>query len=276
MQIPPHFTPGQASHRLLSTGVVLVSLGLICLAAASSARAQEATSYYQTDVETTSAGDLRITPIHHASVMLEWRGKVIDVDPVGPAYFTGLPKADLILITHDHPDHMDPKAIAVIRKPETVFVVPTSVKKTVTEAQIVMSNGQSKTVDVAGVRVPIRAIPMYNIVRKRPDGQPYHPKGMGNGYILTLGGKRIYFSGDTECTPEVQALRNIDVAFLCMNLPYTMTADEAAGCVKDFRPKIVYPYHYRGQNTQAFADALKGEKGITVRLRNMYLNPPKQ
>lgn len=260
---------GTARYRNL-----FVVLGLILCAALGITLARAAAPY-QTDTEPTSAGDLQITPIYHAGVMLQWHGKVIYVDPVGVPYYTGLPKADLILITHDHGDHMDPKTIAVIQQTGTIFVVPASVKKTITEAQIVMSNGETRVVDVGGVRIRVQAVPMYNIVHKRPDGQPYHPKGMGNGYVLTFGGKRIYFSGDTECTPELKALRNIDVAFLCMNLPYTMTAQDAAACVKDFRPKIVYPYHYRGQNTQVFADALKGEKGITVRLRDMYPAPPK-
>lgn len=252
----------------------LSSAALLCLAALNVAWAQE-TAPYQTDVESTSGGDLRITPIHHASVMLGWRDKVIDIDPVGVPYFTGLPKADLILITHDHGDHMDPKAIALIQKSETLLVVPDSVKKTVSEAQVVMSNGQTRSVDIGGIKVQIQAVPMYNIARKRPNGEPYHPKGAGNGYVLTIGGKRIYFAGDTECTPEVQELKKIDIAFLPMNLPYTMTPLEAAACVKAFRPKIVYPYHYQGQDPQLFADSLKDEKGITVRLRNMYQDPPK-
>jgi L-ascorbate metabolism protein UlaG (beta-lactamase superfamily) len=269
----PFLQPASTAFRVRLRRIAVV-LSLVCFAALGVALAQQ-TNALPSDVEPTSNGDVRITPIHHASVMLEWRGKVIDVDPVGSAYYEGLPKADLILITHDHGDHMDPKAIATIRKPSTLFVVPASVKKTVTEAQVVMANGQTRVLDVGGVRVRVRAVPMYNIVHKMPNGQPYHPKGKGNGYILTMGGKNIYFSGDTECTPEVKALRNIDVAFLCMNLPYTMTPTDAAACVKDFRPKIVYPYHYRGQNPQVFADALKGVSGITVRLRDWYRNPPK-
>ena len=260
--------------RLCGAQGLLVLFGMVFLWATAGAWAQQAVPY-PTDVDATAAGPLRITPIQHASVMLEWDGKVIDVDPVGTQFFAGLPKADLILITHDHSDHMDPKAIAMIRKPDTIFVVPATVKKTITEAQVVMSNDQSRTVNLGSVAVPIEAVPMYNLVRKRPNGQAYHPKGEGNGYILTLGGKRIYFSGDTECTPELKALRNIDIAFLSMNLPYTMPVEEAAACVKVFRPKIVYPYHYRGQNTQVFADALKGEPGITVRLRDFYQSAPK-
>src|SRR5262249_46601103 len=118
--------------------------------------------------------------------------------------------------------------------------------------------------------VAVEAIPMYNVTRGPAAGQLFHDKGRGNGYVLTLGSKRIYISGDTECIPEMKALKNIDVAFLCMNLPYTMPVSEAAECVKAFKPKIVYPYHYKGQNTQEFADALKDVKGVEVRLRNWY------
>lgn len=268
-------SPCGKGSRCLSYSAAFLLFAVICLAAGSNAAAQQGISYYRTDIEPTSQGNLRITPIHHASVMLEWRGKVIDIDPVGVPYFTGLPKADLILITHAHSDHMDPKTIDLLRKPGTLFVVPAAVKKTITEAQIVMANGQTRVVNLDGVKIRVHAVAMYNIVHKLPNGKPYHPKGWGNGYVLTMGGKRIYFSGDTECIPEMRSLKNIDVAFICMNLPYTMAPLEAASCVKDFRPKIVYPYHYRGQNPQVFANALKGQKGITVRLRNMYLNPPK-
>ncbi|HEX4809938.1 MAG TPA: MBL fold metallo-hydrolase, partial [Bryobacteraceae bacterium] len=133
-----------------------------------------------------------------------------------------------------------------------------------------LGNGQSKRVDLGGASLEIEAVPMYNLTRGPQPGQLYHPKGRGDGFILTIGGKRVYFSGDTECTVEMKNLKNIDVAFLCMNLPYTMTPAEAAECVKAFRPKIVYPYHYRGQRPEEFADALRGESGIEVRLRNWY------
>jgi len=267
-----HFNP--AVRRLFGRARCGVALaGFVLLAFAVTAAAQQSVPY-ASDLETTAAGPVRIVPIQHASVMLEWQGKVIYVDPVGVPYFKGMPKADLVLITHDHSDHMDPKTIALIQGPRTIFVVPPVVKKTVTDAQVVMTNGESHTVELGGVQIPIEAVPMYNMVRKRPDGEYFHPKGQGNGYILTLGGKRIYFSGDTECTPEVKALRNIDVAFLCMNLPYTMPVSEAAACVKEFRPKVVYPYHYRGQNTETFAADLKGVPGVEVRLRNFYQPPP--
>jgi L-ascorbate metabolism protein UlaG (beta-lactamase superfamily) len=223
----------------------------------------------QSDTISTDSGDLRITPINHASVELEWKGRAIYVDPVSPGNYAGLPKADLILITDIHGDHMDPKRLADLKQGGTVIIAPQAVAKTVTEAQI-LDNGQSKRVDLGGASIDVEAVPMYNLTRGPKPGQLYHPKGRGDGFILTIGGKRFYFSGDSECTAEMKDLKNIDVAFLCMNLPYTMTPAEAAECVKTFRPKIVYPYHYRGQNPQEFADALKDVKGVEVRLRNWY------
>ena len=128
-----------------------------------------------------------------------------------------------------------------------------------------MKNGDTKDID----GVAIEAVPMYNLRRGPAAGQLFHDKGRGNGYIVTLGGKRLYFAGDTECIPEMKELKNIDVAFVPMNLPYTMPPSEAAECVKAFKPAIVYPYHYRGQNLDEFASALKGT-GVDVRIRDWY------
>jgi L-ascorbate metabolism protein UlaG (beta-lactamase superfamily) len=128
----------------------------------------------------------------------------------------------------------------------------------------------SVDLDLAGTHIKIDAVPMYNLKRGPAPGQPYHTKGRGNGYVLTLGGKRVYVSGDTEFIPEIKDLKAIDIAFMCMNLPFTQTPVEAAEAVKALRPRIVYPYHYRGQDPQVFAEALAGEKGIEVRLRNWY------
>ena len=200
----------------------------------------------------------------HASVQIEHAGKVIQVDPVGQANYAQAKAADLILITDIHGDHLDPAAIAKIRKPGAPIVAPAAVAAQIADATV-MANGERKT--VAGVS--IEAVAMYNLTRGPSAGQLYHTKGRGNGYILTLGGKRVYLSGDTECTPEMRALTNIDVAFLCMNLPYTMPVGEAAACAKAFKPRIVYPYHYRGQNLDEFKAALKGEP-IDVRLLNWY------
>jgi L-ascorbate metabolism protein UlaG (beta-lactamase superfamily) len=211
----------------------------------------------------TSAGPVRFAPIEHASLILEAGGKVIYVDPAQGSY-DGLPPADLILITDIHGDHMAPAIITRLSKPGTVIVAPAAVAKTVTTAKV-MGNGdlyRSGTWTIEGV-------PMYNIKRGPEPGKLYHDKGRGNGYVLTYGGKRFYFSGDTEDIPEMRALRNIDVAFVCMNLPYTMTPEEAADAVRAFQPKVVYPYHYHGSDTKAFEKALEGT-GIEVRLRNWY------
>jgi L-ascorbate metabolism protein UlaG (beta-lactamase superfamily) len=211
-----------------------------------------------------TGGEIVIQPINHATLQITYGGHVIDVDPTPQADFTGLAAPDLILITDIHGDHLDPATVKKIRKASTIVVAPQAAAAQL-ESPTVMANGESKT--VAGVA--IEALPMYNLTRGPAAGQLYHTKGRGNGYILTLGGKRIYIAGDTECTPEMKALKNIDVAFLPMNLPYTMTPAEAAECAKTFKPKIVYPYHYRGQDTNEFANALKGT-GIDVRLRNWY------
>ena len=176
-----------------------------------------------------------------------------------------LSKADLIIVTDVHGDHQDRDKIDLLKKAGTIVVAPRAVASTITEAQVI-NNGEKKT--IAGVE--IEAVPMYNLQRGPAAGQLYHDKGRGNGYILTLGGKRLYIAGDTECIPEMKALRNIDVAFVCMNLPYTMTPGEAAGCVNAFKPKIVYPYHYGQSNLQEFTSAVQGTPGVEVRLRKWY------
>lgn len=212
----------------------------------------------------TKSGVVKITPIRHASMMIEAGGKVIHVDPWSQGNFDGLPKADLIIITDLHPDHLDKAAMDKVKKNGTLFITPDAVAKTVTEAKAI-GNGQSTTWD----KWTIDAVPMYNLKRGPAPGQLYHDKGRGNGYVLTYGGTRFYLSGDTEGIPEMRALKNIDVAFVCMNLPYTMTPEEAADAVKAFHPKVVYPYHYRGSELEAFKKALEGA-GIDVRLRNWY------
>jgi L-ascorbate metabolism protein UlaG (beta-lactamase superfamily) len=211
-----------------------------------------------------SAGPIKITPVYHASLVIEAGGKVIVVDPAKPAVFTGLSQADLILITDIHGDHMDPALIASESKAGTEIIAPPAVVKTVTTASPI-SNGEKKTWGAW----TIEAIPMYNLTRGPEAGKLYHDKGRGNGYILTYGGTRIYLSGDTENIPEMRALKNIDVAFVCMNLPYTMTPEEAAEGVKAFHPKVVIPYHYGKSDLSAFQKGVAGT-GIEVRLLEWY------
>jgi L-ascorbate metabolism protein UlaG (beta-lactamase superfamily) len=212
-------------------------------------------------------GDIRITPITHASLQLEFGGKVIHVDPTSAGDYSAAKQADLILVTDIHPDHLDPAAITKIRKAGAPVVAPAAAAGKI-EGPTVMANGETKT--VAGVSV--EAVPMYNLQRGPSAGELFHTKGRGNGYVLTLGAKRVYIAGDTECTPEMRALKGIDIAFIPMNLPYTMPPSEAAECVKAFKPKVVYPYHYRGQNPGEFKAALAGEP-VGVRLLNWY--PPR-
>jgi L-ascorbate metabolism protein UlaG (beta-lactamase superfamily) len=180
------------------------------------------------------------------------------------ADYSSLPKADIILATHEHFDHLDPKALAAIRTPETALVLnPAGARQL--KGGIAMRNGDVQT--VAGLR--IEAVPAYNIVHKRDDGKPFHPKGVGNGYILTFGDSRLYVAGDTENIPEMKNLRDIAIAFLPMNLPYTMTPEMVADAAKTIQPRILYPYHYGNTDVAKLVDLLKAEKGIEVRIRKM-------
>ncbi len=212
----------------------------------------------------TMAGPVKITPLNHASTLIEAGGKSIYLDPADPVKFGAYAKADLILITDIHGDHMDPPSIAALRKPGTEIFSSPAVAKTVTTAKPI-ANGESKTWQ----GWTIEAVPAYNLKRGPAPGKLFHDKGRGNGYVLTYGGVRFYFSGDTEGVPEMRALKNIDVAFVCMNLPYTMPPDEAAEAVKAFHPKIVIPYHYRGSDLSVFQKGLEGT-GIEVRLLDWY------
>jgi L-ascorbate metabolism protein UlaG (beta-lactamase superfamily) len=210
----------------------------------------------------TSAGALQLTPIQHASLMIQAGGKVLYIDPAQGKY-DGLPQADYILITDIHGDHMAPALVDKLKKAGTVILAPKAVADTVPGCTII-SNGETKTIG----DFKVEAIPMYNL-KPAANGTVYHEKGRGNGYVVTYGGKRFYFSGDTEGTPEMKALRNIDVAFVCMNLPYTMAPDAAAEAVRAFHPAIVYPYHYSQSDLTVFSKALAGS-GIDVRIRDWY------
>ncbi|HEY4015194.1 MAG TPA: MBL fold metallo-hydrolase [Polyangiaceae bacterium] len=218
-----------------------------------------------TDHFATTKGDLAVVPLEHASVLFQWHGEAVYVDPTSSAVAdASLPKADVVFLTHTHPDHFDPAAIERLRKRGTVIVGPQAVADK-THVDVVMANGDTKQV----ADVTATAVPMYNLKRGPAAGKLYHDKGQGNGYELDLGGTRIYLSGDTECTPEMKALEKIDIAFVCMNLPYTMPPSEAAECIAAFRPKVVFPYHYRGSNLGELDAPLAG-KGIDVRKRDWY------
>jgi L-ascorbate metabolism protein UlaG (beta-lactamase superfamily) len=218
-----------------------------------------AQSKFQSDVFKTSGGDLKITFIGHGTIMLHYAGKVIHVDPVSMyADYATLPKADLILVTHEHGDHMDAKAIQALGTASTTLVVNPGSAKALPNAAA-MRNGDVKT--FAGIQ--IEAVPAYNLEKA------FHPKGHGNGYLLTLGDKRVFIAGDTENIPEIKALKKIDIAFLPMNQPYTMTPEQVADTAKAMRPKILYPYHFGNTDTGALISLLKDDKEIEVRIRKL-------
>jgi L-ascorbate metabolism protein UlaG (beta-lactamase superfamily) len=235
---------------------------------------RSAASNRQVDVVQTSRGELRVMPIYHGSVMLEFGGKEIYIDPWSQGDFTGLPLADLIVITHTHADHLDRMMIDKLKKPGMIIVGPPAVIDTLNCAPAcgdvaAISDSQKQTV----MGIDIEGVPMYNLVQGSAPGMPYHHKRIGSGYVLTFGDARVYFSGDTECTPEMKALKNITVAFLSMNPPRTETPIEAADCAKAFKPKIVYPVHYRGSKPEDFANALKDTPGVEVRIRKLEGEP---
>ncbi len=220
---------------------------------------------FETDTIKTSAGDLKITFLGHGSLYFTFAGKIIHVDPFSAvADYSTLPKADIVLLAHEHMDHLDLKALNPVRTDKTIVVLPEVCAKQV-EGGLVMKNGDVKT--VGGLK--IEAVPAYNIVHKRETGQAFHPKGVGNGYIITFGDKRVYVAGDTENIPEMKNIKNIDVAFLPMNLPYTMTPEMAADAAKTITPKILYPYHYGETDTSKLVALLKDTKEIEVRIRKM-------
>ena len=200
-----------------------------------------------TQVFSTSAGPVKITPLNHASTLIEAGGKTIYLDPAKPAKFSGRPKADLILITDIHGDHMDPDSIRQSARRIRRFW-PRQPSSRPSQPPSPLPTEKRR----AWQGWTIEAIPAYNLKRGPAPGKLFHDKGRGNGYVLTYGGKRFYFSGDTEGVPEMRALKNIDVAFVCMNLPYTMPPEEAADAVKAFHPKVVIPYHYRGSDLAVF------------------------
>ena len=244
---------------LLFTTALTASAFLIAAPAPADAAAAD-----QTQTFSTAAGPVKITPIYHAAAKITAGSDVIVIDPAPPAKIDGVGPADLILITDIHGDHMNGDDVKALSKDGTVVIAPAAVAKTITQAKVI-GNGDTTTFH----KWKITAVPMYNINHNQPNGQPFHDKGRGNGYVLNYGGKNFYFAGDTEGTPEMRALKNIDVAFIPMNLPYTMTPDEAADAVKAFHPKVAIPYHYKGQDITVVKKDLEGS-GVEVRLLDWY------
>lgn len=225
-------------------------------------------SYSQTTPEfdkiATNAGIVELHFISHGSLMIKVNGFIIYIDPVSSSgNYEFMPKADLILVTHEHGDHLDPKLISDMKKQETlVFCNENSLQKL--PWAMAMKAGDRQEIN----SIAIDAVPAYNVVNERSPGQPFHPKGSGIGFILTIGDKKFYIAGDTENIPEMKQLKNIYVAFLPMNLPYTMTPEMVADAARSFKPKILYPYHYGDSNTDELIKLLK-DTGIDVRIRNL-------
>lgn len=223
------------------------------------------------DREKVKGGELTIQPVTHATMVMTYQNKNIYIDPTGGAdAFKGLQAPDVILITDIHGDHFDPKTIEAINTKKATLIVPKAVADKLPATMdrrklVILNNGD--TTSQAGIS--ISAVPMYNLPGTK--NASYHIKGRGNGYVLEIGGKKVYISGDTAATPEMRALKGIDIAFVCMNLPYTMDVNAAAQGVLAFKPKTVYPYHYRGQDVNAFKSLVNAsDQNIEVRLRNWY------
>ena len=225
----------------------------------------------------TDAGALVIHPVSHATFVMQWNGKTIYVDPVGGVKpFADLPKPDLVLVTHMHADHFDPATLEALLPAgdRTVIVATKAVAEKIPETlrgkTTVKTLANGDKAEAAGIAV--EAVPAYNTT---PGKEKFHPKGRDNGYVLTMGGKRVYVAGDTEDTAEIRALKGIDIAFLPMNLPYTMSVEKAADAIRQIKPKIVYPYHFRSADgTKADFEQLRklvGEgSGVEIRVLDWY------
>ncbi len=220
---------------------------------------------FEKDILPTSLGGLAVTFLGHASLQITFGGKEIYADPFHEAAdYSKLPKADLILVTHHHLDHFDPQAIAAIRTGKTQIVYTAACAEKL-PGGAVLRNGDSRIVE----GIPIQAVPAYNISHKRPNGQPFHIPGEGNGYVVTFADLRVYIAGDTENIPEMKGLGKIDIAFLPVNLPYTMSVEMAADAARMIRPRILYPYHFGETDLSQLTSLLADEKSIEIRLRRM-------
>lgn len=213
----------------------------------------------------TSNGEITFRPFNHASFVMVWNGKAIYSDPDGgAARFQGLPRADLILVTHHHGDHLDAPTINGVMKTNSIILAPQVVFNALPANLKAITTVLANDVKTNLLDLEVEAVPAYNLTTSN------HPKGVGNGYVVTIGGKRIYISGDTEDIPELRALPNIDVAFVCMNVPFTMPVEKAADAVLEMRPKVVYPYHYSNSDVNRFKRLVATDPAIEVRLRQWY------
>ena len=244
---------------------VIALLPLVLLLLCADATTVTAAEGPPTDRIATSAGPLDLTFLGHGTLMLTFKDTVLHVDPYGKvADYAALPRADLVLLTHDHADHLDQAALALVRTPVTDIVLPPVCADRV-QGGLILKNGETRT--VRGITVT--AVPAYNLVHHRDNGEPFHPRGVGNGYLLDFGDTRLYVAGDTENTPEMAALKDVDIAFLPMNLPYTMTPEMVADAARAFRPRILYPYHYGDTDPQRLVELLRDQADIEVRIRPM-------
>lgn len=240
--------------RRVLTIIIITAMGW-------SAKSQNVPAY---DKVETGSGTIELHFIGHGSLMFKVNGTVIHVDPVrSSGNYDFLPQADIILVTHEHSDHLDADLIGKLRKKGTLVFCNRKTTGTISWGMVMKPGDRQEVKDIV-----IEAVEAYNIVNERAKGQPFHPKGEGVGYILSIGGKKIYVAGDTENTPEMKALKNIDIAFLPMNLPFTMTPEMVADAALAFRPSILYPYHYGETNTGELVKLLEGS-GIEVRIRKL-------
>jgi len=217
---------------------------------------------FESDIFTTEAGKLTVTFIGHGTLMLDWGGRIIHVDPVTrEADYSRLPAADIILITHDHFDHLDPEAVKQVRRSSTRIICNAKSARKLGEGEV-LANRESLTIE----GLAVAAVPAYNISRGR---RLFHPPGRDNGYVLSSGNFRVYVAGDTENHPELMALRAVDVAFLPMNQPYTMTPEQVAAAARALRPRFLYPYHFGGTDTQRLVELLEDLPETEVRIRSL-------
>jgi L-ascorbate metabolism protein UlaG (beta-lactamase superfamily) len=229
-------------------------------------------AFAQSDIIPTNDGDVKMTPVLHSTMVLEWKDRTVFIDPYGGAErFSACALPELVIITHAHGDHMDKKTLSGLDLADAELIAPQSVVDELEDIKFSKVTAVGIGAGVTREGIHIEAVPMYNL----PDDETSrHKRGWGNGYVITIGGKKFYISGDTEDIPEMRQLQNIDYAFVCMNLPYTMTVEQAADAVLEFKPKVVYPFHYRGQDgfsdVNRFKELVSADKNIEVRLRNWY------